>query len=504
MSRQIGTGARWSNTERDLHPGSIFNELIVLPTLAPGLARQEYLDPTAAFIPFPQPRPQQEQDGAIGVFSSPQTSTANAPAIQSVCNVDENDDHISDSDEIEEPPARVFDISIATEKIVITALPSNRRSNARAGSSTERSTVPGPSVPLLDLLRCDVINDVILSTVNGNQTYAASPLSGPHFSVQWKGLTGGKSGALVVQTDQEWSRVQNMLRGSPRVTAVTFHFNITESLLTPYLHSSAPLGQAPFTNTAVFATQVPAVDQFTAREQKQGTIILAIEEAHPCTLHGCCYIAPNSQHVTLSHPHKNDLVDWILASEDTRKASDPIPNHLLQGWGISTTEPSSLSSSSRPSRSVKGPRSDASDLKAGIMEGFGFATGAMMQMSALQAQAPASFHVSASTHHSVSSRSLSPVDHVRSSSPPAPEDELDVCIDRFSNGLTHKLSSDIVHTVKVALKEEQFDVQLLAAGATSDLSRLTGLKQGPASGLKRFAEDYHTVLEGKHARHKKL
>lgn len=69
--------------------------------------------------------------------------------------------------------------------------------------------------------------------------------------------SGGKSGALVVQTDQEWSRVQNMLRGSPRVTAVTFHFNITESLLTPYLQSSAPLGQAPFTNTApVFATQV--------------------------------------------------------------------------------------------------------------------------------------------------------------------------------------------------------------------------------------------------------
>lgn len=70
MLRQPGTGGRWSNTERDERPGSFFNEVVVLPTLAPHLARPEYLNPNPQFIPIPQPRSQQQQHGVIGVFPS--------------------------------------------------------------------------------------------------------------------------------------------------------------------------------------------------------------------------------------------------------------------------------------------------------------------------------------------------------------------------------------------------------------------------------------------------
>ncbi|KAJ3858893.1 hypothetical protein EV359DRAFT_87073 [Lentinula novae-zelandiae] len=238
---------------------------------------------------------------------------------------------------------------------------------------------------------------------------------------------------------------------------------------------------------------------FDAQQEKKGLIMMAIDEAHPCTTHGTCFITADSVHAILTCTRKSELADYIMANEETRKPSDPVPDHLLNVWGITSA---SAPSTSRPC-GLKGPRDSSGDMKAAILEGFGFAMGAMMQMSLLQAQAntgiPSSHQVASSTTHAIS-RSPSPVNHVRSSSPPAPEDELDVCIDRFSNTLTRKIPSDILEHAKSALKDEDFDVQLLGKGTSSEIMHLTGLKQGPATGLKRFAEEYNETLKGKRAR----
>lgn len=178
-----------------------------------------------------------------------------------------------------------------------------------------------------------------------------------------------------------------------------------------------------------------------------------------------------------------------------RKATDPVPGHFLTSWGFTTGAPTA---SAPRARGKKGP-GDGSDFKAAMLEGFGFAAGAFMQMST---QRSTSGHTSGlSTVHSVS-RSPSPIAHIRSSSPPVPEDELDVCISRFSEGLTNKIPSDILDRATSALKGEDFDVQLLGQGSSSDIMQLTGLKRGPASGLKRFAEDFDGKLQRKRAHRK--
>jgi hypothetical protein len=57
--RRAGTN-RWSI---DGNPGSVFHELVVLPTLAPHLARPDYLDGTGVPTILPQSRSQQIENG---------------------------------------------------------------------------------------------------------------------------------------------------------------------------------------------------------------------------------------------------------------------------------------------------------------------------------------------------------------------------------------------------------------------------------------------------------
>lgn len=60
------SGNRWTHDEE--RPGSIFHELVVLPTVAPHLARPEYLDPTPGVpIVLPQPRSHQLEHGVTVV-----------------------------------------------------------------------------------------------------------------------------------------------------------------------------------------------------------------------------------------------------------------------------------------------------------------------------------------------------------------------------------------------------------------------------------------------------
>lgn len=198
MNRQPGTGTRWTNRERAERPGSTFHELVTLPTLAPHLARPEYVNPNAPFIPLPQARSRQEEDGVVGVFSSDPAPESSTPAT-----ADENDD--ANDDEVEVipcaypswtiihnltyrlPTARQFTTSILSEETIINQ-PASRRSNTKVSTSIKSVTSPGPTVPLLNLSRCAVIEDVILETINGKQVYAASPTFGPTFFIMWKGL----------------------------------------------------------------------------------------------------------------------------------------------------------------------------------------------------------------------------------------------------------------------------------------------------------------------------
>ena len=83
-------------------------------------------------------------------------------------------------------PSRAFVVSILKKQTVI--LPSGTRRGPNAKSTTNSQTVPGPTVDLLRMDHVKVIDEVILCTLNGQVIYAASTLSGPLFSIFWKGL----------------------------------------------------------------------------------------------------------------------------------------------------------------------------------------------------------------------------------------------------------------------------------------------------------------------------
>ncbi|KIK59968.1 hypothetical protein GYMLUDRAFT_244746 [Collybiopsis luxurians FD-317 M1] len=111
------------------------------------------------------------------------------------------------------------------------------------------------------------------------------------------------------------------------------------------------------------------------------------------------------------------------------------------------------------------------------MEGFGFAAGAMMQMTM---QSQHSHFCSESSSSSVShqvSHSPSPV--IWSSSPPAPEEKLDVCVDQFSATLKQKMLAEQLQNIKLALKAEDYNVNLLGQGSSVVIAQVTGLKLGP-------------------------
>ncbi|KAJ3858088.1 hypothetical protein EV359DRAFT_69283, partial [Lentinula novae-zelandiae] len=232
MARQPGTGNRWTNSERDERPGSLFNELVVLPTLAPQLARPEYLDTNLPFVALPQLRSQQEQHGVLGFFpSSAAPGNFVPPTVDQADNDDDNDD-----DTVEQLPARLFSTSIQTEETKVELASGGRRSGTKTSTKIVRVTCPGPKVALLDLSRRNIVDDVIFGTINGQERYACSSLSGPPFQI----CSGGKSAAPVVRTDEEWIRVLGMF--GPKLKDVIFIFDITESALAPYQRASAPLG----------------------------------------------------------------------------------------------------------------------------------------------------------------------------------------------------------------------------------------------------------------------
>lgn len=82
--------------------------------------------------------------------------------------------------------ARQFSTSVQAQETKTEQILSGR--SIKSTTKTTSNVRPGPRVALLDLSRRDVVNDVILATVNGRESYACA-LSGPPFKVYWTGIT---------------------------------------------------------------------------------------------------------------------------------------------------------------------------------------------------------------------------------------------------------------------------------------------------------------------------
>jgi len=257
---------------RPENPRSAFTEIITFPSFAPHLARPEYLnnDPNAPVI-LPQRRSQQLRDGfqavsrgenqALGAHLSFRKvlcllnfpSSLGAPSgngaelDQQALSV-----HSEDSPEpegtmfsiiymeqihIDLGVARLFGINITTEKsrpVIITT-------RSQKQPAPERKTHAGPHVAVLELSRTGFVDEALFAALSdGPSRYAAGTPSGPAFSVHWKGSTGGKGGAVTVNTDSEWIRVKDRLKLAPKsLRDVMVIFNISDDVLRPYLKSSA-------------------------------------------------------------------------------------------------------------------------------------------------------------------------------------------------------------------------------------------------------------------------
>ncbi|KAJ8081483.1 hypothetical protein PM082_007328 [Marasmius tenuissimus] len=177
MPPRSNPATRVSAGDRDERPGSIFNELIVLPTLAPRLARPEYL---ASYqpgvpIPLPQPRSQQRQEGVLAVIPAPppQDGLSSSQASsdddggfpEPPCSqprrsaLDENDYEQPEPTAGSESSAgnnaaRLFFVNIVTTKTLPAIRSANGRGAVKAPTKTSPISVVIPGqVAVLDLSR---------------------------------------------------------------------------------------------------------------------------------------------------------------------------------------------------------------------------------------------------------------------------------------------------------------------------------------------------------------
>ncbi|KAL0566326.1 hypothetical protein V5O48_015690 [Marasmius crinis-equi] len=508
--------------DADERPGSAFNELVMLPTFAPQIARSEYLTPyqPGTPIPYPQPRSQQMREGVLTVAPA----ALHSPSAPSLSQVTENEfDDAEPEAESAEPEtdgtsARTFDVSIHTNKTLPPVLAANGRSYKPAPKAASETFLCSEPAPVLDLSRTKFINDYVFDALNAKGIYVAGS-NGPGIKCFWKGFA--EKDAPTVYTDAGWDAIVRKLAKTRVSTVEDFHvrIDITDAGLVSYRASNNPLAGtiselsapnygAPATPPMPMGTQVPNVAGCTERQRAVGAMANAVRNFRQCdnTTHTtACFVDKDDVHWPLTRFRENQFVDYLLA-DSSRTAQDDVPDHLLDVWrgGQSSGRPRGRTGPGRASGF------EGADFPAFFAQGMGMMTGAMASAitSAVTRtpsgtpgpSTPSSSGASTPTHK----RRLPFLDsspapsQPRSSPPPEVEDELSSCLEKFAK--RRKISDDVVAKARDGLSDHGYYPDALAALDTSRIQELTGFSEGHSEGLKRFAEDYSKKVEGKRER----
>ncbi|KAG6904417.1 hypothetical protein DXG01_010072, partial [Tephrocybe rancida] len=140
--------------------------------------------------------------------------------------------------------------------------------------------------------------------------YSPGVHSGPAFKIHWTGSSGGKAGAVTIDTDRDFKAVVDALSKKNRTTC---HVNVEIDLDTMegFRIRKRPIGQAEDSEAdseLLYGTKVPRVESFTEVEQLHGTTILQLKQKWSCERHqgehgepGFCYVDTAGNHLGLNN-----------------------------------------------------------------------------------------------------------------------------------------------------------------------------------------------------------
>ncbi|KAI0260989.1 hypothetical protein BGY98DRAFT_75869 [Russula aff. rugulosa BPL654] len=446
---------RWSADGAD---GSAFHEIIVLPTVAPELARPQNLVPYLG--------QQVSESGSNGA--------ATVPSVE--------------DDQVTLPPDREFFVSAVLSFTVPASGP-------RARPKKDSETKNGPAVLLLKLTRCEFLR-VILQLHDLHQAYQPSDVSGFPFKMSWAGSPGGKTNAPTIRDNAEYATVIDQLRSTRRtMTAILVAIDMDQ--MEPYrvrVSSAIDPRVANWSGESSFGTQVPRSDRYSSEAQLHGSVIMDIREEWKCEEHDDFCYQKDGQHFPLN---RWKLKAWAAAVAAGKTTPREPPVDLFRdddARRMVTTK----------QRGRTGPNSRSNDH---IHDNTAQLLSAVIPLVTALTQRHNETHSPVTpTHKRARDESLTPVEHANCrtrvalplSPAPAVEDELRLCLDEF--GRAKSVDADAIDAAFNGLNVKGYTPDTLEVISVDRVAELTGLTEGKAAALMKFARRWSAKMEQKRAR----
>ncbi|KAJ7088713.1 hypothetical protein C8R44DRAFT_649479, partial [Mycena epipterygia] len=183
-------------------------------------------------------------------------------------------------------------------------------------------------IDVTGLDRCSFIQATLATHLFGAD-YSPGVHQGPSFKISWTGSLGGKSGAVTIDNDHEWTlTVAALKRKNGSKPAVLVEYNLDE--MDGYqVTRKRTLAQDSDDPELLHGTKVPGVDDFSLGDQINGMFALKLKEHWRCEKHlgehgdvGQCYVDTVGQHIGLN---KRKIKVWAaaMAAGDTMKHEPP-------------------------------------------------------------------------------------------------------------------------------------------------------------------------------------
>ncbi|KAJ7106874.1 hypothetical protein C8R43DRAFT_1140426 [Mycena crocata] len=307
--------------------------------------------------PPPAPAPSVFATGDVGVnLPASQQLSAPTPDQQQAAL---SSFSLRQEEEEEDPATALVDAGLQVNVLVVYSAPDKITTRGARAVLKKQKDLKFGMFDVANLDRCSFIQSTLGIHSFGPQ-YSPGVHSGPPFKISWTGSPGGKTGAVTIDTDQEWAlAVAALQRKTGAKPAVLVEYNLDDMdgyrvmskrsgiYFSPSLsvdispsssRSSSPCPLRPQPHNQedasddpelLYGTKVPRVDQFTPQDQVNGMMIVQLKARWPCEAHhgengdiGYCYVDATGRHIGLN---MRKFKTWAaaMAAGDATKHEPP-------------------------------------------------------------------------------------------------------------------------------------------------------------------------------------
>ncbi|KDR67216.1 hypothetical protein GALMADRAFT_80029 [Galerina marginata CBS 339.88] len=195
-------------------------------------------------------------------------------------------------------------------------------------------------IKILELDRAGFICEIFWVHELSDQ-YSPGVHSGPPFKVWWPGSPGGKTGAMTINSDCDYSVMINALlkknKNSCQV-GIEFDIDTMDGFRIKKRVSPLPTTEGQDDDVELlYGTKVPRVEGYSAQEQLHGEIIVQLKQKWVCEKHqgehgepGACYVDSAGNHLGLNNRKLKIWASAIAAADATKHE----PPNTLEFDGI--------------------------------------------------------------------------------------------------------------------------------------------------------------------------